>query len=47
MTPAVESAESTRAAKGSPEEAFFRAMFEPPRPEPSPAQLADWNDLTK
>ena len=40
MTPAMESAESTRAAKRSPEEAFFRVTFElrgrSPRPRISP-----------
>src|SRR5438876_412976 len=47
MTPAMKSAESTRAAKRSPEEAFFRATFELRGPESSAAHLADWNDLTK
>src|SRR5947209_4182610 len=39
MTPAVESAESTRAAKRSPEKAFFRATIELRGRSPRPRML--------
>jgi hypothetical protein len=47
MTPAMESAVSTRAAKALAGGGVFPRDVRAPQPESSAAHLADWNDLTK